>query len=159
MPSSTPLYCLDSSVYIDWLSGDVTAPLDDIREVITEIEEKKASLLVPVIAYIEVMEAQHPKIALFRSFLKRSNVSVVDVTLSLADKAEKVRSSAWKLKPKRSIKTADAIFIAASMWAKASMLLTRDDKLIKLSEHTIVERLKICLPRTISGKRSLPHTT
>lgn len=144
MAADPPLYCIDTCIDIDWLTADKAAPLQDILDVIQEIEEKKANLLVPVIAYVEVMEAKHAGKAItqFRGFLKRSNVIPVDVTIPLADKAEAIRSAAWKLKPKRSIRSADAIFIAASILFKATMLVTRDDKMLSLDGHGIVDGRK-----------------
>jgi predicted nucleic acid-binding protein len=159
MATDLPLYCLDTCIYIDWLTGDRSAPLTDIQDVVLEIEAKKANLLVPVIAYVEVMEAQNPTgVARFRDFLKRSNVMLVDVNVRLADRAQDVRSAAWKLTPKRSIGSADAIFVAASILFGATFLITRDDKLLGLSGHDIVNKLTITKPRTASGKRSLPGT-
>jgi predicted nucleic acid-binding protein len=157
MAADSPLYCIDTCVYIDWLTGDKTAPLQDIADVIQEIEEKKANLLVPVIAYVEVMEAKHSgkPITQFRDFLKRSNVIPVDITLPLAERAEVIRSAAWKLKPKRSIRAADAIFIAASILFKATLLITRDDKMLSLDGYDIVDKLRIsclCHPATRSQK-------
>jgi predicted nucleic acid-binding protein len=160
MATDLPLYCIDTCIYIDWLTGDKNAPLKAIEDVILEIENKTANLLVPVIAYVEVMEAHHSgsRISQFRGFLKRSNISIVDITLPLADKAEALRSAAWRLKPKRNIRSTDAIFIAASILYGATMLLTRDDKLLGLSGHNVVDKLTITLPRTASGKQSIPGT-
>src|SRR5205823_6021208 len=134
----------DTTVYIAWLGEEKSAPLADIAAVIEEIEQKKAKLLVPVTAYMEVLEAAHSpdEMAKFHQFLKRTNVVTIDVSLQIANKVQQIRSACLQSRPRRQIRTPDAEFIAAAILYKADVLHTLDDQLIKLSGSPLVDGLK-----------------
>lgn len=74
--SKGPVYSWDASVFIAWLVGEADAPLSDIDAVAQEIDQEKATLLVSVSAYSEVLEAKHTSegFSKFQRFLKRSSV-------------------------------------------------------------------------------------
>jgi predicted nucleic acid-binding protein len=150
-------YCWDTTVYVAWLGEEESAPLADIAAVIEEIEQKKAKLLVPVTAYMEVLEAAHSadEMAKFYQFLKRTNVVTIDVSLQIANKVQQIRSACLKCRPKRSIRTPDAEFVAAAILYKADVLHTLDDQLIKLSGSPMVDGLKIEKPKPFSGQTVL----
>jgi predicted nucleic acid-binding protein len=153
-----PSYCLDACVYIDWLTKSAHADLATIQDVIREVEDNQATLLVPVAVLVEILSARSPSSGFnwFYDFLKRSNVHVADLSFETAVRAEQLRSEALQLKPPRMIQALDAMIITTAMAAKVDLFLTTDKQLIQLSGNPIIESLTICLPRTWSGKRSLP---
>jgi hypothetical protein len=127
-----------------------------MRAVVDEIGEKDAIPIAPAIALTGIME--HHSAAVmdkFRKFLRRSNAHVVDITLTLAEKAGSVRTKAAKGKPPRGVKTPDAIHIACAIETQADMLHASDEGMLKLSESPAVDGLKICRPRTLSGGQTL----
>ena len=150
-----PVYSWDSSVFIAWLCEDQTVPLIDIANVIEEIENDRAILVVSVTAYAEVLEAKHTpeQMASFREFLKRSNVVTADTTIT--EKAGAIRSGGLVLHPPRKIKTPDATFLATAILYKVDTLHTFDPDLLNLNGHPLAEGVVICKPIVLSGQKTI----
>src|SRR5260370_15142035 len=148
--SDIPLYSWDSTVFIAWISEEPGAPLKDIESVVVEIDNKKANLVVSVLAYSEILEVKHTpeQMIKFREFLKRSNVVVADNTVAIAEKAGEIRSRGFaeKGKKKRKIKTPDATFLATTIIYKAAVLHSLDPDLLHLNQSPMVEGLRITKP-------------
>lgn len=156
--SNRPTYCWDANVFLAWLGEEASAPLGDIDLVRGEIDKGEANLLVPVLAYSEVLEAKHTpeQMEAFRGFLQRSNVDVANITQAVAEKTQQVRSRALGLKQKVKLRTPDATYIAVAILFKADVLHTLEaTQLPKLSGTDVVEGLKITLPRPLRGTTSL----
>ena len=133
-----------------------TALLNDIALVVGEIDNGDANFLVPVTAYSEVLEVHHTpeQMAKFRKFLDRSNVVVADTTKAIAEKAGQIRSRALEAKPKRSIRTPYATFLATAIVYKATVFHTLErTQLPLLSGTEIVDGLRIELPKLFTGRR------
>jgi len=147
-----PTYCWDATVLIAWLDEESTAPLAEIAEIVEEIDQRKANLLVPVTAYSEVLEAKHTpqKMEQFKKFLERSNVTVADTTKAIAEKAGQIRSRGLQAKPARKIKTPVATFMATAIIYGAHVFHTLEDQQLPLlSKTTIVDGLEICSPKSM----------
>ena len=129
MASKPIIYCWDSNVFLAWLGEEKSAPLANIELVIDEIDKLLAVLLVPVTAYSEVLEAKHTNKQMdkFRKFLERSNVIVADVTKAIAEKAGEIRSRGLTARPKRSIRTPDATFMATAIIYRADVFHTLEE--------------------------------
>lgn len=157
MGSKRVTYCWDSSVFMAWLGDDAVAPLDNIQLVFDEIDSGKASLLVPVTAYSEILEAKHTaeQMMQFEKFLERSNVVVADTTKAIAKKAGEIRSRGLRAKPKLGIKTPDVTFLATAIIYRADAFHTLETThLPQLSGSDLVDKLLICSPGPLSGHRS-----
>jgi predicted nucleic acid-binding protein len=149
-----PNYCWDACIFIAWLGDDRTAPLNDIAAVIDEIEQKKANLIVPVTAFMEVLEVHQSadQMDKFEQFLKRSNVYTVETSIPIGKKAGEIRNAGLKCRPKRNIHTPDATYIATAILHKADVLHTLEKPFLSLDGHPIVERLRITKPKPLSGQ-------
>jgi predicted nucleic acid-binding protein len=157
MSNNRPVYCWDTNVLLAWLGDEPGAPLADIDLVRGEIDRGEAKLLVPVIAYAEVLEAKHTteQMDLFRRFLQRSNVEVANVTPAVAEKAGQVRGRALGLSPAVKLRTPDALYIATAIVFKAAILHTLEaNQLPQLSGTGVVDGLKIGPPRPLHGTSS-----
>ena len=155
--SNRPTYCWDANVFLAWLGEEPGAPLANIDLVRGEIDKGEANLLVPVIAYSEILEAKHTpdQMDLFRKFLQRSNVEVANITQEIAEKTGQVRSRALGLHPKVKLRTPDATYIAVAIVFKAEVLHTLEaNQLPQLSGTSVVEGLKITAPRPLKGTSS-----
>lgn len=152
-----PVYSWDSSVFIAWLTDDQTAPLTDIGNVIEEVENDRAVLVVSVTAYSEVLAAKHTpeQMVRFRDFLKRSNVTNVDNTIVIAEKAGAIRSAGLGLSPVRKIKTPDATFLATAILYKVDALHALDKPLLNLNGLPLAEGITICKPVLFGGQKTL----
>lgn len=156
--SDKVIYCWDTNILVAWLREEATAPLGDIELVVSEIDAGAAILLMPVIAYSEVLEAYYTpaQISRFRQFLERSNVEVANITKPIAEKAGQIRNRGLTAKPKRSIKTPDATFIATAIVYKANVLHTLEEGgWAAFSGSDMVDGLKISKPRPFRGTTSL----
>ena len=124
-----------------------------MRMVVQEIEEKKATLLLSVVTFIEVLDVAKSGNAAheFRQFLKRSNVLLADVDPKVAVKAAEIREKA--IKKSQKIKTPDAIIIATAIVHSANVL--HSFNMQGLSGSQIVDGLKISQPLLISGQRGM----
>jgi predicted nucleic acid-binding protein len=157
---SKPKYCWDTSVFLAWLNREQSAPLADIDALITDIEAKRAILVVSVNTYTEMLRAKHTQeqADMFDAFLRRQSIVRVGVTFPIGQKAEEIRSRGLTLFPKnqkRSIATPDAQIIATAIVHKCDVLHSMEPKHHNLSGHAAVDGLKIVLPRHISGQKAL----
>lgn len=157
MAKKKPRYCWDTSVFLAWLKNEPASETPTMRAVVDEITSQHAILVVPVIVYTEILEHHHspPVMKAFRDFLKRSNVSVVNITMGLAELAEEIRTKGEREKPKRKIKTPDAIYIACAVRAEVDMLHSTDADMLKLHNSPTAFGLRICLPQTLAGDQSM----
>jgi predicted nucleic acid-binding protein len=147
-------------VFLAWLNEEESAPIADIEAILEEIHKFKATLIVAVTTYTEILRAKHTdeQIELFDRFLQRSNVIKVDTTFQIAQKAERIRSRAIetaKKHEKRNIKTPDATIIATAIVYGADVLHSMEPRHHKLSESDIVDGLRIMLPQDLSGQKML----
>ena len=144
--SNPTKYCWDTSVFLAWLNEETSAPLRDIDVVVGEIDSGKATLIVSVTTYSEILETKHTKEQLNKLdlFLKRSNVMIADVTVPIAQEASRIRSAAHS--QKRNIKTPDATIMATAILYEADVLHSLDPHHLNLSGSDIVNRLKIIEP-------------
>ena len=116
------------------------------------------NLLVPVMAYSEVLDAKHSseQMAVFWKFLAKSNVVVADTTQTIAEKAGEIRSRGLLATPQLSIKTPDATFLATAIVYKATVFHTTETtKLPGLNGSPIVAGLRISAPCPWDGTRSI----
>ncbi|MFO0966087.1 MAG: PIN domain-containing protein [Gemmataceae bacterium] len=152
--SKKRLYSWDSSVFIAWLIGEETAPLGGIDAVADEIDSGAANLITSVVAYSEVLSARHSEeqMARFRGFLKRSNVTIAENTLVIAEKVGQIRSLCLSQSPKRKLKTPDATFIATAIIYKADVLHSTDPDILRLNGNPAVEGLRIATPSSLTGQ-------
>jgi len=158
MASRLVTYCCDANVFLAWLGEEATASLGDIDLVFGEIDRKVASLLVPVTAYSEVLEARHTPAQMekFRRLLDRSNVVVADTTKTIAERAGLIRSRGIEAKPRRIIKTPDATFMATAIIYRATVFHTLETtQLPGLSGTDIVDKLVITAPKPWSSTPSM----
>lgn len=149
-------YAWDSGVFIAWLCEEATAPLGDIDLVVREIDGARASLILSVMTYSEILESKYNNDQLNKldMFLRRSNVIKVDTTIPIARKAAQIRDVG--LREKRKIRTPDATIIATAILHKAHVLHTLDEGILSLNGTKIVDGLPITVPCLKSGDRSLP---
>lgn len=124
-----PVYCWDTTVFLAWIKAEKESPLDDIAAVADEIDGDRASLIVPVNLFTEVLEAKHTKKQRkqMELFLRRSNVQVVDTTLPIAQKASAIRSTG--LQEGRKLRTPDAQIAATAILYGADVLHSLDPHL------------------------------
>jgi len=158
--TKNPKYCWDTSVFLAWLNQEESAPLADIEMVLDQIYMLKATLVVAVTTYTEILRAKHSQKQLeeFDKFLLRSNVIKVDTTFQIAQKAERIRSAAFerpKRGQKRNIKTPDATIISTAIIYGVDVLHSMEPRHHSLSESDIVDGLRIELPQDSSGQRAL----
>jgi predicted nucleic acid-binding protein len=153
-----PKYCWDTTVFLAWISAEEGSPLDDIELVADEVDANRADLIVSAIVYSEILDAKNSKKAInqFQQFLKRSNVLSVDLTIGIAQKAADIRSKALKSKEKRKLRVPDASVIATAIVYGADVLHSLDPHILNLNGSIMVDGLKICLPRLITGQKALP---
>lgn len=148
-----PTYCWDASVFLAWLGGESSAPLNDITLIVAELDRGDSNLLVSVTAYSEVLEAKHTKEAMerFQKFLERSNVVVADITKAIAEKVGQIRSRGLQATPIRKIKTPDAQFMATAILYGADVFHTLETTQLPLLSGTdIVDGLRIEKPRPLN---------
>lgn len=131
--------------------------MNDIAEVIMQISSKKANLIVPVTAYSEVLTAKHTEeqVEKFRKFLQRSNIVKADMTFTIAEKMEQIRSKGLRENPKRKIGVPNATYIATTIIYRADVLHSLDTHMTNLNGNPIVEGLTITQPRDHFGQNSL----
>ena len=108
-----------------------------------------------VTAYEEILEIKHSKEQMdkFESFLKRSNIITLNVTLAVAKKTQEIRSKG--MATGRKIRTPDAQHIATAILCKATVLHSLDAGMLSLSETDIVDGLKIEKPMRHDRQMSL----
>lgn len=138
------------------LTEDTTHPLSDIELVIRQVTEKKITLIVPVILAFEVSRVKHTseKFRKFEAFLRRSNVSVVDITLPIALKASEVRDEAMKID--KVLKRADALIMATAIVHRVDELQTVDGRhLLRLHGTPAACGVPVVRPRGAYGERHL----
>ena len=153
--SKPTVYSWDSTVFIAWLSNDAGSPLSAIKSVVDEIEADKATFVVSVMAYSEILEAKHTKeqMEAFESLLKRSNIVLVETSIQISKKVQQIRSAG--LAEGRKIKTPDATFLAVAIIYRVSALHSLDHNLLALNGHPIAEGIPIILPIPLSGQSSM----
>lgn len=124
---------------------------------VDEIEQKKAALMVPVLAFTEILEVKNSAEAMdvFRRLLKRPNVFTVNITMQIAERAEAIRSRGLKEKPAKKVRTPDAIFVACASLYGANMLHTLDGPLLGLNGTNTAFGQTIGKPQSLSGVRPL----
>ena len=83
MAKAIPTYAWDANVFLAWLGARVADDFDMslLEAVVLEISDGKANLVTSSMAELEVLHAKHKraKIKKFQNFLKRSNVTVLDM--------------------------------------------------------------------------------
>src|SRR4051794_29927657 len=120
-------YAWDANIFIAWLGAE-EKHLAGISAVLSDIEEGKVALVVPSIIYSEVL-AFHRTAKdqnIFKQFMKRSNIIVLDVTVAMANRASEIRSRGKAAKPRREIGTCDALYMAAALTAESYALHTTE---------------------------------
>ncbi len=149
-----PKYCWDTNVFLSHFLGEPRSKESTMLGVLHEINSGQATLVVPVLVFTEMLSAKNSEKVMdkFTQFLKRPNVQVVNIMMTLAKMAESIRSKGLKEKPNpRHVKTPDAIFIACALSSGVDMLHSFDDHMLQLNAHPTAEGLKICPPKTKSG--------
>lgn len=155
--SSPTVYCWDVNVILAYMLQDSSAPLADIDLVVGEIDRNEAILLVPVTAYMEILEAKNTpeQMAEVRAFLQRSNVEVANITQPIAEKVGQIRSRGLLAKPLRKIEVPDATYLATALLYKADVFHTCEEgMLLNLNGSDIVEKLLITKPKPLKGTSS-----
>lgn len=147
-------YSWDTSVFLAYLNNESGAPLAVMAEILHEVEQDKAIMVVSVIVVTEILQAKHSKeqYEAFRKLLNRSSVEVIDLTLGLSEKVEAIRSAA--VEAGHSIRTPDATIIATAIVHKADELHTLEGQkgMRALHGSALVDGLRITEPRDISGQ-------
>jgi predicted nucleic acid-binding protein len=158
--AKTPIYAWDASIFIDWLVGNVSTPLDGIAAVIEEVENGSAILITSVTAYSEILAARHTpeQVRQFEMFLTRSNVIPFETSIPIAKKAQQIRSECIASKLKKKVETADATYIAAAIIHKANALHSTDHDMLSLNGHPAVGGLPIFTPRPHNGQKVFGFT-
>jgi predicted nucleic acid-binding protein len=153
--SNNPTYCWDTSVFIAWLKEEPDKPLADIEAVVSELDAKKAVLVVPVTVFTEMQPSKFTteQWDRFQKTVRRSNVVVANTTPAIAQKGSPLRDRAEA--EGRKIKTGDATIIATAIAYRVDALHTFDPRLINLNGSRIVEGLRITQPLPLSGQKGL----
>jgi predicted nucleic acid-binding protein len=156
----------DTTVFLAWLNEEEDKGLDDIELVIREdIETEKVTLVVPIVAYTEVLVFTEGDLAkTFREYFSRPNVVLASLTRPIADRTAQIRAEsiranakAKKNKPPK-LKIADAFIVATSLELGASILHSYDPDLLNLSHHATIGGLRVEHPSASSGHRALKPT-
>ena len=152
-----PSYCWDTTVFLAFLKGEESSKQPGMLSVIDQIESAKCSLVVPVLLYTEILVANNDAkvMAVFRNFLKRSNVTTANITLKMAEKAEAIRTRGLNEKPKRKIRTPDAIFLACGILYGVDLMHSLDGHMLKLDRSPTVEGMQVCKPKASDGAQSM----
>ncbi len=127
---------VDASLLIAWASMEKTTPVD-IREGMTEVLRRvdKGELHL-VLSTIHKPECLTVGPFIDRLFEKKRHVTVVDVTVRIANRAREYMRT-YSLKPP------DAIHLATASLYQCESLFTRDAKLLKAR---VVDTTRVCLP-------------
>ena len=147
--STKAIYCWDTDVTLAWFKAEQDKPLADMESVVNDIAGNKATLLLSVITYAEILDTARSGNAaqLFRAFCKRSSVFLAGVNLRIAEKAAEIRERGEKVG--RKIKTPDAFIMATAIVHAATVLHSFD--MVNLNGSPIVENLWICGPVKLQG--------
>lgn len=149
-----PIYCWDSCVFLAWFKQESDKPLGDIALVVNEIDARKATLLLSVTTYEEVLDEEgSDAVRKFRDYLKRSTVETANVDMRVAEKVADIRNTAKA--EGMNIKVPDAQIIATAIIYQADVLHSFDDKVLRFDRSPIVDGLKIVKPIPLSGQRGL----
>lgn len=153
--SNNLTYCWDTSVFIAWLKEEPDKPLADIEAVVSELDSKKAVLVVPVTVFTEMQPSKFTaeQWGRFQKTVQRSNVVVANTTPAIAQKGSLLRDRAEA--EGRKVKTGDATIIATAIAYQVDALHTFDPRLINLNGSRIVEGLRITQPLPLSGQKGL----
>jgi len=144
-------YAWDSTVLIAWLLEEASAPLVEMGEVVREIDNGSANLILSVTTFSEILESKFTVAQLdqLEKFLLRTNVVRVDTTFRIAKKAAVIRDAG--LPEKRKIRTPDATIMAVAVMYKVDALHTLDRGMLALNGSAIVDGLRITSPHPVSG--------
>jgi predicted nucleic acid-binding protein len=152
-----PKYCWDTNTLLAWLREEPTAPLADIQQVVREVDNKEANLVIPIPVFSEVFQGRltQEQRDLLDKFRQRSNVILMDLTLPIASEAAEIRERGYAENPTRKLKTLDAQIAATAIASGADVLHALDHDLLSLDGHDTVRKLRIKRPAPSSGQRGL----
>lgn len=147
-------------MFIAWLNREQSAPLADIDMLLDDFHAERAVLVVSATTYTELLRAKHSsdQVEAFDRFLLRPNIVRVDVSFEIAARAEGLRSSAIttaKRGQQRNIKTPDAQIIATAIIHHVDALHSMEPRHHAISGTKLVDGMRICLPRDLSGQLAL----
>lgn len=142
------LIAWDTSVFLAWLQGEKSAPLDAIKDRIAEVELGQIRLGASIVLFAELLDVDAPpdQLLRFEQMIADELVLLFDVDRRIARTAGRIRSQAGNLKPKKSVKTPDALHLACAIHTDAIEFHTLDRQLLNLSGTPIVDGLTIRLP-------------
>lgn len=79
-------YCWDTCVLIAWIREEADKPLADISEVVEQIDDGRANLILPVTCYSELLESRftQDQLRAIDEWMKRSNIVLANTTQIVA---------------------------------------------------------------------------
>ena len=146
--SARPLrVCWDSSVLVAVLNGEPSARR--CGETLEAVAAGRAELLFSAVVLAEVLRSRYTteELALIDRAFDLPNVRIVDLDAGLARFAAAIRGECYAERPKRKLKTPDAIILATAV-AHGDVLYTGDRHLLNLAGRSFVGDLTIIEPPT-----------
>jgi predicted nucleic acid-binding protein len=151
----------DTTCWLAWLNGEGTevwsaSVVEGIKDVVEEAENNKVILFTSTITRAEIFEAKlsQEQKDKYSKLLRRHNVTQVEPSIRVMDRASQIREYHSNQREKRRISTPDAIHLATAMLNGADEFQTMDGlrkdgksrKLLAISGDVGGHNLKIVNP-------------
>jgi predicted nucleic acid-binding protein len=151
MPKIKPKFYWDACIFLAWLRDEKRSPgeMEGLAEVAALIAQSNAILVTSVVTRVEVLESTLPEKTkmLLETFFKRRNIIRVNVDDYASNLAHEIRD--FYKKQNMSIKSADAMHLAAAITYGVDQFHTFDDELLRLNGRVAEYPLEICKPSGI----------
>lgn len=160
MNGNKDIYYWDTCMFSAWLADEQrkSGEMDGVREVVTRIKKRDASLVTSSIMLAETLPSKLPAgvYNLLEGFLRRTNIQVQAVSIKIARLAGDIRDyyAQNSVNGKSKLATPDSIHLATAIISGVTEFHTFDsgekDKkfigLLQLDGNVAGHRLKICKP-------------
>jgi predicted nucleic acid-binding protein len=147
-------YYWDTCLFVSWLADEQrpSGEMDGVREVISRVKKRDASLVTSALTLAEVLPSKYPTgvYNLFDDLLKRTTIRVVSVDRKIAKMAGDLR--AHYEKEGKNLTTPDAIHLATAIINGVTEFHTFDNGkkkglgLLSLNGNVGGHKLVICKP-------------
>ena len=144
-PGSPLRVSWDSSVLIAYLNGEPAGRR--CLEVVSAVEAGRVELTFSVVVLAEVLRPRHTpgELAVVDRLFSSPGVILADVTPEIARLASAMRAECFAERPKRRLKTPDALILAAAV-RRCDVFYTLDRKLLKLKGRLFLRGLSVSKP-------------
>lgn len=120
--------CFDTCSWSGFLKGERHHDLASLSAILKLYDQEKIILLIPAIIICEIATADNPSlVTTFELAIKRDNAEQLDITIPVARFAADIRRLSSK-----SVKTPDALVIAAAHYYGADLLVSSDTRILSL---------------------------